>query len=121
MSTMDVSGVLAQIRALKSQASGLPFGVQAPGAATSATSAPGAPAVGKTGGFADTLSKAIDSVNQTQMQTQTLQNKFERGDPNTDLASVMLSMQRSRVAMAATVEVRNRVVSAYQDIMNMPI
>jgi flagellar hook-basal body complex protein FliE len=43
------------------------------------------------------------------------------GDPRADLARVMVAMQQSQVAFRATVEVRNRLVQAYQDVMNMPI
>ena len=47
--------------------------------------------------------------------------KFERGVPGVDLPQVMIDMQKSSVAFRGAVEVRNRVVSAYQDIMNMPV
>jgi flagellar hook-basal body complex protein FliE len=46
---------------------------------------------------------------------------FERGDPGADLAQVMLESQKANVSLRAAVEVRNRLVSAYQDIMNMQI
>jgi flagellar hook-basal body complex protein FliE len=46
---------------------------------------------------------------------------FELGDPNADLVKVMIASQQSQIALRATVEVRNRVVQAYQDIMNMPL
>jgi len=43
------------------------------------------------------------------------------GDPNAGLAKVMMAAQQSQVAFRATVEVRNRLVQAYQDVMNMPL
>jgi flagellar hook-basal body complex protein FliE len=43
------------------------------------------------------------------------------GDPNVDLVRVMLASQQSSVSFRATVEVRNRLVQAYQDVMNMPL
>ena len=46
---------------------------------------------------------------------------FELGDPSVDLVKVMIASQQSQIALRATVEVRNRVVQAYQDIMNMPL
>ena len=53
---------------------------------------------------------------------QSLEDRFfELGDPRADLARVMVAMQQSQVAFRATVEVRNRLVQAYQDVMNMPI
>jgi flagellar hook-basal body complex protein FliE len=47
--------------------------------------------------------------------------RFERGVPGVELSQVMLESQKASVAFRATVEVRNRLVSAYQEIMNMPI
>ena len=46
---------------------------------------------------------------------------FELGEPGADLARVMVAAQQSQVAFRATVEVRNRLVQAYQDVMNMPL
>ena len=46
---------------------------------------------------------------------------FEMGDPSADLAKVMVASQQSQIAFRATVEVRNRLVQAYQDVMNMPL
>ena len=46
---------------------------------------------------------------------------FERGEPGADLAKVMVASQQSSLAFRATVEVRNRLVQAYQDVMNMPL
>ena len=43
------------------------------------------------------------------------------GDPSADLAKVMVAAQHSQIAFKATVEIRNRLVQAYQDVMNMPL
>lgn len=72
-------------------------------------------------GFQQTLTNAIDKVSSTQRASGELQQAFELGDPKADLARVMVAMQQSQVAFKATVEVRNRLVQAYQDVMNMPI
>ena len=50
-----------------------------------------------------------------------LTRAFELGEPGADLAKVMVAAQQSQVAFRATVEVRNRLVQAYQDVMNMPL
>ena len=83
-------------------------------------------AIGKVGdarapGFQQALTNALDGVSQTQANAASLQQAFELGDPRADLARVMVAMQQSSVAFRATVEVRNRLVQAYQDVMNMPI
>lgn len=72
-------------------------------------------------GFESMLSKAISDVNQYQMNAADMAQKFEMGDPSVSLAEVMISMQKSSISFQALTQVRNRLVSAYQDIMNMPI
>ena len=72
-------------------------------------------------GFVETLSRAVDKVSAAQANAGALQQAFELGDPRADLARVMVAMQQSQVAFRATVEVRNRLVQSYQEVMNMPI
>ena len=113
--TDAISSVLSQIRAHESRMRGIGDVAQGSGIAPTV----GAPAQG--GGFTATLSKAIDNVSKVQNEAGAMQKAFELGDPRADLARVMVSMQQSQVAFRATVEVRNRLVQAYQDVMNMPI
>lgn len=116
--TDAISSVLSQIRAYESRTRGIGdvAGTNAinPGAGAAA-------ATGPQGGFSATLSRAIDNVSKVQAESGELQKAFEMGDPRADLARVMVAMQQSQVAFRATVEVRNRLVQAYQDVMNMPI
>jgi flagellar hook-basal body complex protein FliE len=60
-------------------------------------------------------------VNQQQKTASSMAAAFERGAPGVDLPQVMIEMQKSSVSFRAVTEVRNRLVSAYQDIMNMPV
>jgi flagellar hook-basal body complex protein FliE len=60
-------------------------------------------------------------VNDIQAKAGTLAVQFERGVPGVELSQVMLESQKANVAFRATTEIRNRLVNAYQDIMNMPI
>jgi flagellar hook-basal body complex protein FliE len=118
--TDAISSILSQIRAHEMRMRG-PADV-APGNAiggVGATRDVGAPS--QAPGFQQTLSNAIDRVSATQRTSGELQQAFELGDPRADLARVMVAMQQSQVAFKATVEVRNRLVQAYQDVMNMPI
>ena len=71
--------------------------------------------------FADLLKQGIDSVNQTQQSASALADAWERGTPGVDLAKVMIESQKASISFRALTEVRNRLVSAYQDIMNMQI
>ena len=119
--TDAISSILSQIRAHEMRARGA-GDVPAGTAIGPSGTAPGA--IGNsagTSGFQQTLSNAIEKVNQTQANASQLQQAFELGDPRADLARVMVAMQQSQVAFRATVEVRNRLVQAYQDVMNMPI
>ena len=83
------------------------------GAAPETTSTPA-------GGFADTLKSALQDVNATQANASALSEGFERGEV-TDVAKVMLARQEAGVAFEATLQVRNKLLSAYQDIMRMGV
>jgi flagellar hook-basal body complex protein FliE len=76
------------------------------------------PAAG--GGFADTLRDALDGVNEAQSRASALTEGYERGEV-TDIAKVMLARQEAGVAFEATLQVRNKLLSAYQDIMRMGV
>ncbi|MFO7325622.1 MAG: flagellar hook-basal body complex protein FliE [Pseudomonadota bacterium] len=111
---MHIDSVLAQIRALQQQTKiGAPSIAKPEAAAASGASA--------NVSFASVLKQGLDAVNATQAQASTLAARFERGEPGVELSHVMLESQKASVAFRATVEVRNRLVSAYQEIMNMPI
>ena len=71
--------------------------------------------------FADLLQQAVDSVNETQEKSAALQTAYEMGEPGVDITQVMIQMQKASVSFEAMTQVRNRLVSAYQDIMNMPL
>lgn len=106
-----IASVLSQIRAMQAQVrvEAAPVAVAKE---TGATSAPG---------FAETLKATLQQVNGAQTQARDLATAFELGDPRADLARVMVAQQQAQVAFRATVEVRNRLVQAYQDVMNMPL
>ncbi|MEO0031137.1 MAG: flagellar hook-basal body complex protein FliE [Pseudomonadota bacterium] len=78
--------------------------------------APATPA----GNFTDALKSALDNVNQTQVKADNLSEGYEKGEV-TDIAKVMLARQESGVAFEATLQVRNKLLSAYQDIMRMGV
>lgn len=112
--TIDAQAVLAQMRALTAQARGLemPQAVSAGHAVSGAT-----PAVN----FGDVMKNALDFVNDQQVQSRKLSDKFERGDTGVDVAQVMVAIQKASLSFQAATQVRNKLVSAYQDIMNMPL
>lgn len=72
-------------------------------------------------GFGNLFSDAINQVNQMQKTTDALQTEYIRSDGATDITRVMVASQKSSVAFQATVQVRNKLVEAYKEIMNMPV
>ena len=120
MSNMAIDQVLAQIRSLSTQAgAGVSPAAGALGGLGALT--PPAGGVSAAPAFGQMLKQGIDSVNQTQQSASALADAWERGTPGVDLAKVMIESQKASVSFRALTEVRNRLVTAYQDIMNMSI
>ena len=78
------------------------------------------PAVGAVD-FQSALKSSLDQVNQVQLQSQQLAERFAIGDSTVSLSDAMISMQKSSIALQQTVQVRNKLVAAYQEIMNMGV
>ena len=76
------------------------------------------PATTPAEGFADTLEGALRNVSAVQQKSSDLQAAYERGEV-TDVAQVMLARQEAGVAFEATLQVRNKLLTAYQEIMRM--
>ncbi len=70
--------------------------------------------------FAATMEEALKSVNEGQNKAGELSAAYERGE-NIDIAKVMLARQQASVGFEATLQVRNKLLSAYKDIMSMPV
>ena len=71
--------------------------------------------------FAAALKSSLDQVNQTQSQAQDLARRFETGDTTVSLSDAMIALQKSSISFQQTVQVRNKLVEAYQNIMNMGV
>ena len=104
--TINADTLLTQMRAMAAQAQGQ----------TNATSKPDGQA-----DFSDILKQSVDKVNETQMESKNLQDAFQMGDPNVNVSEVMVAMQKSSVSFQAMLQVRNKLVSAYQEVMNMQV
>jgi flagellar hook-basal body complex protein FliE len=103
--SMNIDQVLAQMRVMAAQASNQ-------SSQTSENS--GAE-------FGELLKQSIDHVNSAQKEASELRSAFERGEGDMDLAQVMIAAQKSSLSFEAMVQVRNKLVEAYKDVMNMPI
>ena len=106
MTEVGMNELLSQLRALSTQAQGRPLTVEATPTANS---------------FQSVLKNSIEGVNATQQTAESMAQAFEAGDPNTDLAGVMVAMQKASLSFQAMVQVRNKLVSAYQEVMSMQV
>ena len=102
MSISPIESVLQQIRALSASA-------QQPTAA---------PAQG--GGFAQELARSLDRISGAQQQAQGQARAFELGAPGVALNDVMVDLQKASIGFQTALQVRNRLVAAYQEVMNIP-
>lgn len=101
MSDMNVNQVLAQMRAMSLQAS---TPIQAPTGNSD---------------FSALLQQSIAAVNNTQQHANKMATAFETGADNVSLTDVMVAQQKASVSFQATLQVRNKLVEAYKDVMGM--
>ncbi|MGF1726718.1 flagellar hook-basal body complex protein FliE [Photobacterium nomapromontoriensis] len=103
---MNVNGLQAELQAMKLEASSA-----------------SRPATGQqvSADFGALLGDAIKSVNGLQSQSGELATRFDQGDRSVSLSDVMIARNKSSVAFEATVQVRNKMVEAYKELMNMPV
>lgn len=82
-----------------------------------------ASAADATGGasFASALQNALQEVSQAQASAQEMARDFSSGNPDVNLQDVMVNLQKANLSFQQMVQVRNRLVTAYQDIMNMQV
>ncbi|RSD28288.1 flagellar hook-basal body complex protein FliE [Mesobacillus subterraneus] len=70
--------------------------------------------------FSSVLKKSIENLNEAQLQSDVMTNKLARGE-NVDLHQVMITSQKASITLQATLEVRNKVIEAYQEMMRMQV
>jgi flagellar hook-basal body complex protein FliE len=105
MSSMQISQVLAEMRALQARASGIAE----------------APVTTQPSEFANLMKNSVDHVATMQNQATALADAYESGDKSVDLTKVMLEVQKASLAFRAMTEVRNKLVDAYTQVMNMSV
>ena len=104
MSDININQVLNQMRSMSLQAAGRP--VQEASGSTD---------------FSALLQQSLASVNDTQQKAGKMLEAFESGSSNVSLAEVMVETQKASVSFQAALQVRNKLVEAYKDVMNMPM
>ena len=118
MSQLQIDQVLSQIRSLQSQVQSA--GIRPAGLTAGAEAASGTAAASGTGNtFATLMRSGLEQANQTELRANDLADKFERGVPGIDLPTVMLEANKANLTLSAVNAVRNKLISAYTDIMNM--
>lgn len=71
--------------------------------------------------FSEKLKAAVDNANNIQQAADKLSMQFVSGESNVDLHEVMISLQKANVSFQSMIQVRNKLVTAYQEIMNMQV
>ncbi len=105
MSDMNINQVLAQMRSMSIEASSKPQEVENDSKVD----------------FSTLLKQSINGVNQTQQTAAKMAQDFELGENDVSLAEVMISAQKANVSFQSMVQVRNKLVDAYKEVMNMPM
>jgi len=106
MDTNAINQLLAQMQQAQALAKGAPSG---------------RPERPETTDFAQVLDQALKEVSAQSAAAREQAERFVAGDPNVNLADVMVDLEKASLSFNQMVQVRNRLVSAYQEIMNMPV
>jgi flagellar hook-basal body complex protein FliE len=105
MDTRGIEQMIGQLKAASDVAAGKSSSVQPTGGAD----------------FAQALQGALQEVSQAQQSAQQMSQDFSAGDPNVNLQDVMINLQKANISFQQMVQVRNKLVTAYQDIMNISV
>ncbi|MEA5098413.1 MAG: flagellar hook-basal body complex protein FliE [Burkholderiaceae bacterium] len=106
--TSRIDAMVAQLRTAAASAQG------------KISPAQGELSAGKTD-FSSVLKTSLDQVNSAQVKAEQLGQKFVAGDDSVNLSDVMIAIQKANISFQATVQARNKLVTAYHDIMNMSV
>jgi flagellar hook-basal body complex protein FliE len=105
-SNANIQAMLATLRAHQAQAAGGAAALEPPAA--------------EKPDFGQSVKSLLTQVNDAQMNARRMSEAYERGE-DVPLTDVVLAMQKSSLSFEATLQVRNKVLRAYEEIMNMPV
>lgn len=118
---MDINRVLAEMRSIKAQS-------QSPQASPvdelsnrQLNIKDRLQAVPEPSGFGELMNQAVNNVNQLQKTSSQMATAYEQGQAGVDITDVMIASQKASVSFQAMLQVRNKLVDAYRDVMNMPV
>jgi len=118
-----MNALLARFEAARAAVAG-PSSPSSRASAATGVSAPGSSQAAKqtkSVDFSALLEKSIKQVDQMQGDAARLADRFQLEDPNVTLEDTMVALQKANVSFQAALQVRNKVVAAYHDIMNMQV
>lgn len=107
--SIDTNSLLAQLRVMAAR-SALP----------ESTATPEIDQV-QSGEFGAALKSSLEGINDRQLSAARLAAAFERGEEGVELSHVLVEMQKARISFETLSQVRNKMISAYKDVMNMPL
>ncbi|MFT7490953.1 MAG: flagellar hook-basal body complex protein FliE [Pseudohongiellaceae bacterium] len=116
---MDINRVLLEMRSLQAQTKAF-----APVQSADVNPLSGSSSlrpITETPSFGQIMSQAVNKVDGLQKSTGSLRTSFEQGQSGVDITDVMIASQKSSVAFQSMLQVRNKLVESYRDIMNMPV
>ncbi|MCC2962011.1 flagellar hook-basal body complex protein FliE [Massilia sp. IC2-278] len=121
-----IEAMMNQLKAAATKPAAPSLGAGAPGGLGGIGGLGNAAATGATEGaskvsFSDALKNSLQQVSNAQKSAEEMGQKFAMGDDSVSLSDTMIAMQKSSIAFQATVQVRNKLVSAYHEIMNMQV
>lgn len=121
---VDINRLLGEMRSLKSQAQVFqrPQGIATGDMGVNRTlNNLQVDSPNKVPSFGDLMTQAVNKVNDVQQKSSAMADAYEKGVAGVDITDVMIASQKASVSFQAMVQVRNKLVDAYKDIMNMPI
>lgn len=113
MDSIDTQSLMLQMRSLAAQTKIEPVRDSAPIAGDKVDDVPD--------DFSDLLKTSIDAVTAEQNKANDMRTAFEKGDPDVDLSEVMLQAQKASLSFQAMTQVRNKLVEAYKEVIQMPL
>jgi flagellar hook-basal body complex protein FliE len=121
---VDINRLLVEMRSMKTQTQAFqrPHGLAPTDVNEPRKIGPvGVDGVNKVPGFGEIMSQAVNKVNEVQKASSAMATAYEQGVGGVDITDVMIASQKASVSFQAMVQVRNKLVEAYRDVMNMPI
>jgi flagellar hook-basal body complex protein FliE len=122
-SRVDINRLLVEMRSMKSQAQAFqrPENLAAKDVSGLGGQGLNVAKAEKVPSFGQMMEQAVNKVNDIQQASSQMATAYETGAPNVDITDVMVASQKASVSFQSMVQVRNKLIDAYRDVMNMPV